>query len=95
MGKVCWIGEIGIPLYSFGNSEQTGIAQKVISAVLNQQLNKSFSEFVNEYRITEVKKRLLEPQRDNLTIVGLAYECGFNSQSTFQRGSLLLKTGRY
>ncbi|MBI3219710.1 MAG: helix-turn-helix domain-containing protein [Bacteroidetes bacterium] len=62
----------------------TGIPQKTISAVLNQYAGKSFNEFVNQYRIEEVKKRLLESQF-HLTITGIAFECGFNSQATFQR----------
>lgn len=66
-------------------SEHTGIAQKTISFILNNHLNKSFNEFINEYRITEVKKRLLEKGNQHLTISGIALECGFNSQATFQR----------
>ncbi len=63
----------------------TNIQQKTISAVLNQHLEKSFNEFVNEFRIADVKRRLLEPGNDHLTITGIALECGFNSQATFQR----------
>jgi AraC-like DNA-binding protein len=66
-------------------SAHTGIASKMISAVLNQHLQKSFSEFVNEYRVEAVRERLLQPGSKQLTIAGLAYECGFNSQPTFQR----------
>lgn len=66
-------------------AKHTGMAPKVISAVLNQHLNKSFNDFINEFRIGEVKERLLLPQNKNLTIAGLAYECGFNSLPTFQR----------
>jgi AraC-like DNA-binding protein len=62
----------------------TGIRQKTISAVLNQHAGKSFNEFVNQYRIEELKKRLLKSQ-SHLTITGIAFECGFNSQATFQR----------
>ena len=63
----------------------TGIPQKAISYVLNNHLQKSFNEFVNEYRLAEVKTRLLEGSDTHLTIAGLALECGFNSQATFQR----------
>jgi AraC-like DNA-binding protein len=66
-------------------SEHTSIPQKTISFVLNQSLNKSFSEFVNEYRIEAFKEKILQPQTDNLTIAGIAVECGFSSQATFQR----------
>ncbi len=66
-------------------STHTGIPAKTISAVLNQHLNKSFNEFINTYRISAIKSRLLSSTDKNLTIAGLAYECGFNSQPTFQR----------
>lgn len=66
-------------------AKHTGIAPKTISTILNQHLHKSFNEFVNEYRVREIKSRLLEPQSKNLTIAGVAYECGFNSLPTFQR----------
>lgn len=65
--------------------KHTGIPQKIISAALNQHLGKSFNEFVNEYRVEEVKKRLIEPGHEHLTITGIAFESGFNSQATFQR----------
>ena len=66
-------------------TKHTGIPSKTISAVLNQHLNKSFNEFINGYRIDAIKSRLLSAEDKNLTIAGLAYECGFNSQPTFQR----------
>lgn len=58
---------------------------KTISALLNQHLRKGFNEFVNDYRIGEVKRQLLNPDKRHLTISGIALECGFNSQATFQR----------
>jgi AraC-like DNA-binding protein len=66
-------------------SSQMGVPSKTISAVLNQQLNISFNDFINSYRINAIKARLLSPDDKKLTIAGLAYECGFNSQPTFQR----------
>lgn len=65
--------------------KHTNLTQKTISSVLNQHLGKSFNEYINEYRIEEVKQRLLDPAFQHLTIMGIAYECGFNSQATFQR----------
>ncbi|MFC0772528.1 helix-turn-helix transcriptional regulator [Terrimonas alba] len=63
----------------------TQIAQKTISAVLNQHLQKSFNEFVNYYRVEAIKTKLQQAETNNLTIAGVAMECGFNSQATFQR----------
>jgi AraC-like DNA-binding protein len=64
--------------------EHTGISQKIISSVLNQHIGKSFNEYVNDYRIETVKQKLGNGQ-NHLTITGIAFECGFNSQATFQR----------
>jgi AraC-like DNA-binding protein len=66
-------------------SQHVGFSSKTISALLNQEVQKNFNEFINSYRIGEIKERLLEKENQNITIVGLAYECGFNSQPTFQR----------
>ena len=66
-------------------TKHIGVPSKTISAVLNQQLHKTFHEFINEYRVDAIKERLLSSTDKNLTIAGLAYECGFNSQPTFQR----------
>ncbi|MEP7144093.1 MAG: helix-turn-helix transcriptional regulator [Ferruginibacter sp.] len=66
-------------------AEHIGLAPKIISCVLNQHMNKSFNDFVNQYRVHEIKKRLLCSENEKFTIAGLAYECGFNSQPTFQR----------
>jgi AraC-like DNA-binding protein len=62
-----------------------GIAAKTISAVLNQHRQKTFNAFVNGYRVAEVKQRLLDPASQSSTLVGIAFDCGFNSQATFQR----------
>jgi len=66
-------------------AEYTGVASKTISSVLNQHLQKSFNEYINNYRITAFKQNLLNPAFKHLTIMGMALESGFNSQATFQR----------
>lgn len=63
----------------------TGLPAKLISATLNQYLNSGFSQFINEYRVEEFKKRVLQPEATELTLAGLAASCGFSSQATFQR----------
>lgn len=66
-------------------ASHTGVAAKTISAVLNQHLQKSFNEWVNAYRIDEFKQRIGMGALGQLTISAIAFECGFNSQPTFQR----------
>jgi AraC-like DNA-binding protein len=66
-------------------SAHTGLPPKTISAVLNQHMHKSFNEFVNEYRVVAFKQKMLQGDMAHLTMNGIAAECGFNSQTTFQR----------
>ncbi|WP_162915653.1 helix-turn-helix domain-containing protein [Paraflavitalea soli] len=66
-------------------AQQAGMPAKTVSAVLNQHLDKSFSTFVNEYRVAAFKRRILQQDASQLTIPGIAMECGFSSPATFQR----------
>jgi AraC-like DNA-binding protein len=66
-------------------ARHTGLSQKTISAVVNQHMRKTFNEFVNYYRVDAFKEKVRQPEMDHLTIAGIALECGFNSQATFQR----------
>jgi len=66
-------------------SKHTHISPKTISAVLNSHLHLSFNQWVNGYRIAAFKQRLMEANSGHLTLAGMALECGFNSQATFQR----------
>ncbi|MBV7268814.1 helix-turn-helix domain-containing protein [Winogradskyella luteola] len=64
-------------------SKLIGIQSKYISQVINQNLDLSFSEYLLQYRIEEVKKNLFDPKKANLTIYGIAQDSGFSSNSRF------------
>ncbi|WP_053977152.1 helix-turn-helix domain-containing protein [Mangrovimonas xylaniphaga] len=64
-------------------SEELQIPRQYISEVLNLHLEKSFLDFINEYRVEEFIKRLKDDQYAHLTLLGIANEVGFNSKSTF------------
>ncbi|MBO0323063.1 helix-turn-helix domain-containing protein [Muricauda sp. CAU 1633] len=55
----------------------------LISYVVNNGIGKSFPDFLNGYRIEEVKRRLTHPDFQNTKIAHIAYDCGFNSLSSF------------
>ena len=57
----------------------------LISFILNNHFNSTFYDFVNHYRIEEVKKRMKDPAYKHLTLLGIALESGFNSKTTFNR----------
>ena len=56
-----------------------------VSAILNRGLGKTFFAFVNGFRVEEAKRRLLDPAAGRTKILALAFECGFNSKSAFNR----------
>jgi AraC-like DNA-binding protein len=63
-------------------SEKLKIPKHHLTEVLNGNLGKNFFQFVNEYRVEEVKLKLSDP-RNPYSIEAIGYECGFNSKSTF------------
>lgn len=54
-----------------------------LSQLLNQSLQENFYDFVNRYRIEEVKQGLLNPKKQHLTILAIALEAGFTSKAAF------------
>ncbi|KAA9338198.1 helix-turn-helix transcriptional regulator [Hymenobacter busanensis] len=67
-------------------SAHTGLAPRLISFAVNQGFGKSFNDLVNGYRVAEVKRRLASPADvARLTLLGIAFESGFNSKTTFNR----------
>jgi AraC-like DNA-binding protein len=66
-------------------SKKLGVNAAVLSYVINSGFNKNFNDFVNEFRIDEVKGKLQNGAADNLTLLAVAFDCGFNSKATFNR----------
>lgn len=64
-------------------SKKLGVNTTVLSHTINKGFGKNFNDFVNEFRIAEIKEKL--NTADNLTVLGIAYDCGFNSKATFNR----------
>ncbi len=54
-----------------------------ISYVINKAFHLNFNDFVNSYRLNHFKSIAIDPKNSHLTILGLAYDSGFNSKSVF------------
>lgn len=63
-------GQVGIPAYR-------------LSQIINMHLHKNFFDVVNQYRVEEIKRRMLSPKYNNYTVSMVAIETGFNSKSAF------------
>lgn len=66
-------------------SRRTGVSTTVLSSIINQGFGKNFNDFVNGYRVREVKEKLRQGAAKNLNLLGIALESGFNSKATFNR----------
>lgn len=66
-------------------AKEAKVSPRTISSILNQHHGQSFNDFVNNYRIEEVKRQLHSEKLKQQTITGIAFDAGFNSQATFQR----------
>ncbi|NMM47447.1 helix-turn-helix domain-containing protein [Marinigracilibium pacificum] len=64
-------------------SDLTGLNPRKISQVINETQEKNFSAFINDYRLEEIKRRLINEKYSNLSILGIAQECGFRSSGRF------------
>jgi len=60
-----------------------GLSPHNLSEVINRGLNQNFFDFVNGYRVKQVQKSLLDPEKSHLTVLALSLEAGFASKSTF------------
>jgi len=56
-----------------------------LSYVVNAGMGQNFNDFVNTFRVEAVKARLLAPESQAFTLLGIALDCGFNSKATFNR----------
>ncbi len=54
-----------------------------LSKIINNQLSSNFSNYINQFRIDEAKKMILDNQQDVLSFEGIAQSVGFNSKSAF------------
>ncbi|MDO6489856.1 AraC family transcriptional regulator [Cellulophaga sp. 3_MG-2023] len=91
--KALWLKEQMKTNLFYLNSELTlksladnlNIHPNVLSKIINNGLGKNFSDFVNEYRVNAFIDKLNSGNYDNITLLGISFECGFNSKTTFNR----------
>ncbi|WP_024772831.1 helix-turn-helix domain-containing protein [Aquimarina macrocephali] len=91
--KASWLKEQMVTNLFYLNSELTlksladnlNMHPNVLSKVINDGLDKNFSDFVNEYRVNAIIEKLHSGNYDHITLLGISFECGFNSKTTFNR----------
>jgi AraC-like DNA-binding protein len=66
-------------------SKQLDVKSYLTTKCLSIIFEKNFNDFINEYRIEELKLLLKNPKNQNFTLLSLAFDVGFNSKASFNR----------
>ncbi|CAD5249385.1 MULTISPECIES: helix-turn-helix domain-containing protein [unclassified Imperialibacter] len=64
-------------------AEQIEMHPNQLSWLLNEKIGRNFNEFINDFRIGHFKKLAVDPANSHISLVGLAFESGFNSKTVF------------
>jgi AraC-like DNA-binding protein len=56
-----------------------------VSEIINNGFGINFNDFINKYRVEEIKLALQKGDHKSLSLVAIAFDCGFNSKATFNR----------
>lgn len=64
-------------------SEELNIPKHLLSLIFSSKLDMSFVDFTNSYRVEKAKELLVE--NPNFTVSSVAFDCGFNSLSSFNQ----------
>jgi AraC-like DNA-binding protein len=64
-------------------AERLNVSSHNLSEVINSQLQQSYFDFINQYRVDEFKKRLADPANGQFNLLSIAFDSGFKSKGTF------------
>ncbi|GAA3937084.1 helix-turn-helix domain-containing protein [Chitinophaga oryziterrae] len=62
-----------------------GIPVNELSYIINTGFSMNFNDFINGLRVEDFKQRLANPTNNKFSLMGLAYDSGFNSKASFYR----------
>ena len=62
---------------------QLDLSLNELSELVNRIFGENFNQFVNRYRVEESKRLLISEKHAHLSMVGIAFEAGFNSKTAF------------
>ena len=66
-------------------AQQLDLPVRYVSYLINTQCAINFNQYVNQYRVGEVIRKMNDPKEQHKTLLALALEAGFSSKSTFNQ----------
>ena len=66
-------------------ARELGTNPSFVSRMINKGFDLNFNDFINQFRIEAVKEMIGKGEHKFQTLLGIAFECGFNSKATFNR----------
>jgi AraC-like DNA-binding protein len=66
-------------------ARKVGVSTNTLSQVINASFGMNFNDFVNSYRVEAIKEKLRAGEQKQKSLLGIAFDCGFNSKATFNR----------
>jgi len=66
-------------------AKELNLHSKYLSYVINTKSGKTFFDLINHFRIKEFNAQALSPANKHLTLLAIAFNCGFGSKSSFNR----------
>jgi len=66
-------------------ASQIHITSHHLSQIINEKFDQNFFEYINHFRVEEVKARIKNPKFESFSLLAIAFDSGFNSKSAFNR----------
>ena len=73
-------------------SQAISIPRYHLSLILNKKLNNTFFDYINKYRVEEVKKMIQDPHMDRLTLLAISFEADLTQKLPLTEVSKNTKT---
>jgi len=64
-------------------ADELGVSKRIISYTINNSMAENFYDLINQYRIKEAQRILMENRDSKFTVLELLYQVGYNSKSSF------------
>ncbi len=64
-------------------ANELDISTHNLTEIINRYIGQNFYDFVNSYRVEDVKQQLNDAGSENITLLAIGLDAGFNSKSTF------------